>query len=123
MPVLVRVDFHGDVTSVSPAIQFTRRVNQLPRKNLEEMITKPATKDGRAVASQFVMYMTLHASPTSDGKYDMQFGYVSASPVPAGEWHRVRNLDGHRLALVREMPRGLDGVYPNRSYYRNVVPA
>ncbi|EIL94067.1 MULTISPECIES: hypothetical protein [Rhodanobacter] len=100
MPVLVQVDSHGKVTSASPAIELSPKVNRLLRANLDEMITRPATdRHGRPVSSQFVINLALQASPLDNGNYSAQFTFLSTAPVPAGSWYWV-HIDGHRLALA-----------------------
>lgn len=99
VPVLVQVNSQGKVTSASPAIELSPVVRRLLDKNLGEMITKPAYDRGKPVASQFVINLALQATPREEGNYDAQFAYVSAVPVPIGQWHWV-NLDDRRLALA-----------------------
>lgn len=100
LPVLVQVNSHGQVTDASPATELSPALNRLLRKNLDELISKPATdKHGRPMSSQFVINVALQASPRQEGDYDAQFAYVSSSPVPSGSWYWV-HIDGHRLALA-----------------------
>jgi hypothetical protein len=100
LPVLVQVNSHGRVTDASPATELSPPLNRLLRKNLDELISKPATdKHGRPMSSQFVINVALQASPRKEGDYDAQFAYVSSSPVPSGSWYWV-HIDGHRLALA-----------------------
>ena len=100
LPVLVQVNAHGQITSASPAFELTPSLTRLLRTNLDEMINRPATdKQGRPMASQFVMNLAVQATPHSKGEYNVNFAYVSTSPVPAGSWYWV-HIDGHRLALA-----------------------
>ncbi|WP_158886256.1 hypothetical protein [Rhodanobacter sp. L36] len=99
LPVLVQVNAKGQVTDASPAVELSPVINRLMRKNLDEMIAKPATYKGRAVSSQFVINLALQVTPRSEGDYVARFGYVSTSPVPNGSWYWV-NINGHRLALA-----------------------
>ena len=100
LPVLVQVNSHGTVTDASPATELSPALNRLLRKNLDELISKPATdKHGRPMSSQFVINVALQASPRQEGDYDAQFAYVSSAPVPSGSWYWV-HIDGHRLALA-----------------------
>lgn len=99
MPVLVHVDARGKVTDVSPSTELSPRVNRLLRQNLDEMISKPATEHGRPISSQFVINLSMQASPRPEGDYLARFVYVSSSPVPDGSWYWV-HIDGHRLALA-----------------------
>ena len=43
MPVLVQVDAHGRVTDASPPTSLSPQLDRLLRKNLAEMVSKPAT--------------------------------------------------------------------------------
>lgn len=105
VPVLVQVNSHGKVTGVDPGIHLTPKFSQLLRKNLAEMITKPAVdKHGKPISSQFVMTLSVQTTPRAGGEYDTRFKYVSASPVPAGPLHWASN--GHQLGLVRDAPLG-----------------
>ncbi len=99
LPVLVQVNAQGKVTDVSPAMELSPRLNRLLRRNLDELISKPATEHGRPVASQFIANLALRVTPRQEGNYDAQFAYVSSSPVPSGSWYWV-HIDGHRLALA-----------------------
>ena len=99
MPVLVQVNALGKVTNVSPSTELTPKLDRLLRSNLNEMISGPATVKGKPVASQFVINLTLNATPQEQGNYEAQFAYLSSSPVPSGSWFWT-HVDGHRLALV-----------------------
>ncbi|MBQ4853081.1 hypothetical protein IMW82_00090 [Rhodanobacter sp. B2A1Ga4] len=101
LPVLVQVNAQGKVTNASPATELSPRLNRLLRQNLDELISKPATEHGRPVASQFIANLALRATPRQEGDYDVQFAYVSSSPVPPGSWYWV-HIDGHRLALASQ---------------------
>lgn len=116
LPVLVQVDSHGKVTDVSSAIELTPRFDRLLRETLDELITKPAALHGKPVASQFVMNLGMQTKQRPDGNYDASFVYLSASPVPAGQWF-WQHEDGHRLVLVnRNSLRRLP--YVDRSPHR-----
>jgi hypothetical protein len=99
MPVLVHVDSRGQVTDVSPSAELSPKVSRLLRQSLDEMISKPATRHGRPISSQFVINLAVQASPRAEGDYLARFVYVSSSPVPSGSWYWV-HIDGHRLALA-----------------------
>ncbi|GEM_PF-2631487 len=99
LPVLVRVNAAGKVTSVLPAVQLAPRTDRLLRSNLEQMITRPAVEKGKPVSSQFVIQLALITERKGDGIYKAHFQYVSAMPVPAGSWYWV-HINGHRLALA-----------------------
>jgi hypothetical protein len=100
LPVLVRVDAHGKVTDLSPAVELTPAFTRLLRQTVDQLITGPATDHGKPRSSQFVMKLGLQATARADGSYDTRFIYLSSAPVPSGRWF-WQNEDGHRLALVR----------------------
>jgi hypothetical protein len=112
LPVLVQVDSHGKVTDVSPSTQLPPRFDRLLRQTLDQMITKPASRHGRAVSSQFVINLGMETAARPDGNYDARFVYVSTSPVPPGSWYWV-HIDGHRLAL-----RSRNDVSPRQRFYQ-----
>lgn len=100
LPVLVQVNAHGKITDASPSTELSPQINRLLRKNLAEMISKPATdRHGRPISSQFIINLALQTSPRPEGDYDVSFAYVSSKPVPSGSWYWV-HIDGHRLALA-----------------------
>ena len=101
LPVLVRVDSAGKVTSVLPSVQLSPRTDRLLRSNLKQMITQPAKYKGKAVSSQFVIQLALVTEPRGDHTYSAHFEYVSAMPVPSGLWYWV-HVNGHRLALAED---------------------
>jgi len=101
LPVLVRVDSAGKVTSVLPSVQLSPRADRLLRANLDQMITQPAKYKGRAVNSQFVIQLALVTQPKDDNTYLAHFEYVSVMPVPSGSWYWV-HINGHRLALAED---------------------
>ncbi len=99
LSVLVHVNAQGKVTDASPAMELTPALRRLLMSNLDEVISKPATRHGRPVASQFVANMVLQVTPRDEGDYEAHFAYLSSSPVPSGSWYWV-HIDGHRLALA-----------------------
>jgi hypothetical protein len=134
-PVLVQVNAHGKVTAASPAYELPPKVTRLLNANLSEMIHAPATdKDGKPIASQFVMNVALQAQPNGAGAYEAHFTYVSTKPVPPGNWYWV-HLDGDRLALASQdmrindrhqylpVRRYNDGYRPTYKGHSQPVPA
>lgn len=114
LPVLVRVDAHGNITSVAPSISLTPKLERLLRANLDEMINAPAIDpSGRAVSCQFIINLALQTSRRPQGDYDLQFAYVSVVPVPAGSYYWV-HTDGRRLALAPQGDRGRGQRIPYR---------
>lgn len=112
VPVLVNVNSHGKVTGVTPGVDLSPQYSHLLRKNLDEMIKKPAVdKHGKPMSSQFIMNLALKATPRSDGEYDTRFTYVSTSPVPPGSWHWASSV--HQLGLVRNEPLGSQHSIPS----------
>lgn len=98
IPVLVYVNNSGEITNVSPSTRLTPQYARLLRENLDQMISKPAMDHGKPISSQFVMNVALKVDPTSEGNYNARFVYVSAKPVPPGQWVWT-HVNGHRLAL------------------------
>ncbi|MGB8635505.1 MAG: hypothetical protein WCD66_02355 [Rhodanobacteraceae bacterium] len=132
VPVLVKVDSHGKVTQISPAIELSPRYRSLIRQSIQEMITGPATYHGRVIPSQLVMFLAAESRTREDGRYDVRFTSVKNQPVPAGSWFWLHD-NGHRLALVSDSDRQdghsrnsrmLHGLhsrpsYPNQSTTKN----
>lgn len=104
LPVLVYVNSAGKITSVVPATRISPKLEDLLRKNLDEMIVKPAMHNGHPVASQFVMNVKLDVGTQTQDGYDAKFTYVSSSPIPAGRWHWVDQgvQRGQRFALASD---------------------
>ena len=101
LPVLVHVNAHGKVTEVLPAYNVHAKLQRLMRESLDQMIVKPAMYHGRAVATQFVVYLGLDVAPRAQGGYDAKFAYKGSSPVPSGNWYWVHDkYNGDRLALA-----------------------
>jgi hypothetical protein len=115
LPVLVNVNASGKVTEASPAMELPPAFDRLMRENLDEMITGPAHRHGRAVSSQFVLNLYLRAIPRKDGEYDVSFAYASTNPVPSGRWHWV-SLDGRRLALAADGSSAPRFFHPRSQY-------
>ncbi|HUB88572.1 MAG TPA: hypothetical protein VMA74_02465 [Dyella sp.] len=99
-PVLVYVNDRGKVTDALPAYRLSPELSRLLRTNLDEMIHKPAyDKQGKPMASQFIINVALQSAPRNAGGYDAHFAYVSASPVPPGRWYWSHDASG-RLGLA-----------------------
>lgn len=123
LPVLVQVDSHGKVTEVSPATELAPKLDRLLRANLDEMISAPAIdKKGRPISSQFIIHLALQTSPRPNGDYDVNFAFVSTSPVPGGSWYWVRT-DGRQFALASRHSRNrverIPYHYPQSNYQPN----
>lgn len=107
-PVLVHVNAQGRVTDALPAYRLSPDLMRLLRSNLDEMIHKPAfDKQGKPMATQFIINLTLQSAPRSGGGYDAHFAYVSASPVPEGRWYWTHDATG-RLGLASSDALGSD---------------
>ena len=100
LPVLVSVDSHGVVTDMTPAYTLQPRMRKLLETTLDQVITGPAKRDGKAVSSQSVIQFAVNPVEQADGQYKVQLAYVKAMPVPHGPWF-WNHIDGHRLALQR----------------------
>lgn len=102
LPVLVKLDVHGKIDDVSPAVRLSPAMERLLRANLEEMLGQPSVDgDAQPAASQFVVNLALVTSPRPDGKFDVHFASVSKVPVPVGSWYWV-HTDGRQLALASQ---------------------
>ncbi|GLQ98162.1 hypothetical protein [Dyella mobilis] len=99
-PVLVHVNAQGKITDISPAYKLSPDLMKLLRSNLADMIHTPAKdKDGKPMASQFIINLALQTDALSTGGYNVHFAYVSASPVPTGSWYWGHDSTG-KLGLV-----------------------
>ncbi len=87
LQVLVTVNNQGRITDMMPAHSLSPRMQRLVRATLDQIITGPAKKQGKAVASQSVIQLALETVPRKDGKYDVRLAYAGAMPVPPGSWH------------------------------------
>lgn len=99
VPVLVKVNYRGKVTSISPALELRPDFEKLIRQSIQEMITGPAKYRGQPISSQLVMFMVPETTARTDGQYDVRFTSVKNQPVPPGMWYWL-NDNGHRLALA-----------------------
>lgn len=86
VPVLVRVNKHGQVTSVSAPIRLKASWSRLLRENISEMVTAPAMKDGKGVDSQVIFMVALQTSERVDGDYDASFTAREIRPAPSGSF-------------------------------------
>jgi hypothetical protein len=102
MPVLVAVNAKGHVTKVLPSTELSPTLQRLLAKNLNEWIARPAMVKGRAVASQMIVNVALRAKPRADGRYDVNFAYVSMLRSPFGGAVHWAWKDGRELALVSD---------------------
>lgn len=102
MPVLVAVNAKGHVTKVLPSTELPPALQRLLTENLNEWITRPAMVKGHAVASQMIVNVALRAKPRADGRYDVNFAYVSMLHSPFGGAAHWSWKDGHELALVSD---------------------
>jgi len=102
MPVLVAVNAKGHVTKVLPSTELSPTLQRLLTENLNEWIARPATVKGHAVASQMIVNVALHAKRRADGRYDVNFAYVSMLHSPFGGAAHWAWKDGRELALVSD---------------------
>ncbi|WP_217645842.1 hypothetical protein [Pseudoxanthomonas sp. GM95] len=84
VPVLVKVNKQGEVTSVSAPIRLKAAWSRLMRENISEMITAPAMKDGKPVNSQVIFIMAIETAPRADGNYDASFTTREIRQAPTG---------------------------------------
>ncbi|HEX7342066.1 MAG TPA: hypothetical protein VF269_07295 [Rhodanobacteraceae bacterium] len=88
LPVLVKVNKQGKVTEALPAHSLSTSLQGLLQKTLNKMITKPARdKHGKPIASQMIVNFNMISSKQANGSYAFEFAYVSAQPVPPGDWY------------------------------------
>lgn len=103
LPVLVQVDSHGNVTRVDPASDLKPTMQKLLKQTLDDMITKPAhDAHGKPISSQFVANMKMQSVKRKDGGYGFKFTYVSAQPVPAGQWVWSHDPATHKVVLANQ---------------------
>lgn len=104
MPVLVRADANGNVTSVEPSRQLPPRFQRLLEQSIGSWISEPARIKGKPVDSYVVINVVLRAEQQGDGNYTAGFDYVSSNPVMRrGPLHWQSN--GVNVALVDEFDR------------------
>jgi hypothetical protein len=84
IPVLVKVNKHGDVTSVSAPIPLKASWSRLLRENISEMVTAPAMKDGKSINSQVIFMVALDTIERTDGNYDASFTAREVRAAPSG---------------------------------------
>lgn len=101
IPVLVNVDAQGHVRDVSPAYPLRWSMRQQVRQALDEMISKPAMLNGKAVSSQFIATLKLQLIQQTDGSYTLRFSLVSSRLVPHGSWFWLHRSNG-TLALAAQ---------------------
>lgn len=107
IPVLLKVNAQGKITSMEPAYKLDPQLQQRLHKVLDGMITQPAhDKNGNAIVSQLVMTMDIQTTPRANGTYNVTFSYVSAKPVPAGTWKWSQHPVHGKLALVKQGGHG-----------------
>lgn len=101
LPVYVEVDKQGKITTMDPAYDIQPKYEDVLRKTLQGMITKPARdKDGEPMSSQFIITMDMQTAERKDGNYQLKFSYVSIKKVPPGNWHWAHLEHGRKLALA-----------------------
>lgn len=103
LPVFVQVNAQGKITHMDPAYTIQPEYERVLRQTLDKMISKPAhNKDGKAIASQFIISMNMQATPRNNGQYELKFTYVSVMQVPPGNWHWAHASHGRRLTLASD---------------------
>lgn len=86
VPVLVKVNKHGEVTSVSAPIRLGASWSRLLRENIGEMVTAPAMRDGKPVNSQVIFMVALNTAERTDGNYDASFTAREIRAAPSGNF-------------------------------------
>ncbi len=110
VPVLVKVNKKGDVTRIDPALHLRPVMTRALEQTVKGMIHKPAMKDGKPIASQFVLNLAIVSAGQKTNEY--KFSYVSAQEVPPGNWHwTLKNSHGKQVyALQSDMGPGSPGI-------------
>lgn len=103
LPVYVQVNDQGQITHMDAAGDLNAGLTRLVRATLEQMITNPAhDKDGHAIASQFIITLSIHSIKQDDDSYKSSMRYVSAKLVPAGNWSWHKNSVTGKIQLVSQ---------------------
>lgn len=84
IPVLVKVNKQGNVTNISVPIPLKASWSRLLRKNISEMVTAPAMKDGKGINSQVIFMVALDTIERADGNYDASFTAREVRAAPSG---------------------------------------
>lgn len=95
VPVLVKVDKEGAVTSVFAAERLRPAIDRMLYRNARDVVVK---QEDASYSRMLVLRMKLDARPRDDGAYDARFVVIEAKPVPSGSWFWLRQ--GDRYALV-----------------------
>lgn len=110
LPVLVTVSPKGEVTRVQSAYDLSPRVQHQVESMIDKMITGPMMKNGKPVSSQAIIKLKLTSAKQQDGSHKVSFAYVSAKPVPYGNWHwaHLDKKGPNTLALVPDQGLNFD---------------
>lgn len=100
LPVLVKVDSKGKVGDISSAYSISPAFQKLIHATLAKMITKPAMKKGKPVASQFVITFGVIKQQVASGQTSVSLKYLGSKALPPGNWHWVRDKQDDKLALA-----------------------
>jgi hypothetical protein len=95
VPVLVKVDKQGRVTSVFASERLRPAMERLLYRSTKDVAIG---QEGAGHGRMLVLRMKLEAVPRADGDYDARFVVIDAKPVPFGSWSWMR--DGDRYALI-----------------------
>jgi hypothetical protein len=114
IPVLISVNKEGKVTKVLPSQKLKPSVARLLRDTIDQVVTAPAQRDGKAISSQIVMRMKLETTQGADGQYAAQFIPLEVKSVPAGSWSW--RVDGNSYALSDDYGTGRDSSPQNSPF-------
>jgi hypothetical protein len=101
IPVIVHVDSKGKVTEAKPAYELRPAFVRAIRQTLDQMITKPARRNGKPIRSQLVVTLGMQIVKTANGKSSVSFRYISSKPLPDGSWFWTHTSD-NKLALSNQ---------------------
>ncbi|MET0289211.1 MAG: hypothetical protein ABW178_06245 [Pseudoxanthomonas sp.] len=124
VPVLVKVDKQGKVTSVFSSERLRPAMDRLLYRSARDVAVK---QEGADRSRMLVLRMKLDARPRADGDFDARFVVLEAKPVPSAAWFWMR--DGDRYALIdsTSLPRPLQHIEraspPMQDFHRAPPPA
>jgi hypothetical protein len=109
LPLLVYVDARGTVRDIQHAQRLPGPVNDLLWQSVQNWTKSSAVVNGKHVAAQVLMNVTLHTDPRAGGKSNVYFTLASEGPVLHGYWILHGNRLTGRCTLSGEMTGGVGG--------------
>lgn len=104
---VVNVNKAGQVTGIQPSERLPGWEHDLLMKQLHAWFNQPArNKNGKPIASRFVMKLNMDAKPTPTGAYAANFTIAKTMPVNfAGSVYWNMSEPGDQLTLVSSSAR------------------